>query len=87
MDMTIGDMLEMQEKLYKAYGEPFGWMDYTPKNAAMHWLYMLGEAGEVVDALKKNSLDQLMQEGEPRIVFCTHRWAMWKTTPSARSRA
>lgn len=39
MDMTIGDMLEMQEKLYKAYGEPFGWMDYTPKNAAMHWLY------------------------------------------------
>lgn len=66
MGMTIGDMLEMQEKLYKAYGEPFGWMDYTPKNAAMHWLYMLGEAGEVVDALKKNSLDQLMQEGEPR---------------------
>ncbi len=66
MDMTIGDMLEMQEKLYKAYGEPFGWMDYTPKNAAMHWLYMLGEAGEVVDALKKNSLDQLMQEGAPR---------------------
>ena len=47
MDMTIGDMLEMQEKLYKAYGEPFGWMDYTPKNAAMHWLYMLGEAGEI----------------------------------------
>ena len=67
MDMTIGDMLEMQEKLYKAYGEPFGWMDYTPKNAAMHWLYMLGEAGEVVDALKKKASENIKRRDKEQL--------------------
>lgn len=63
--MTVGDMLEMQKRLYETY-QSLGWMSYTPENTAMHWLYMLGEAGEVIDALKKNRLDQLMQEGAAR---------------------
>lgn len=36
------------------------------ESAVMHWLSMLGEAGEVIDALKKTSLDQLMQSVEPQ---------------------
>lgn len=64
--MTVKDMLDMQYQLYNEYAQSHHWLTYTPENAAMHWLYMLGEAGEVVDALKKHSLEELTSPGETR---------------------
>lgn len=64
--MTIQEMLDLQNRLYDKCGKENRWLTYTPDNAQLHWLYMLGEAGEVIDALKKNSLDTLLQLGPAR---------------------
>lgn len=64
--MTIQDMLDMQNRLYDKCGIANRWLTYTPDHAQLHWLYMLGEAGEVVDVLKKNSLETLLQLGPAR---------------------
>ena len=64
--MTIQEMLDLQNRLYDKCGRANRWLTYTPDNAQLHWLYMLGEAGEVVDVLKKNSLETLLQPGPAR---------------------
>ena len=69
MNLTIKDMLDMQYKLYNEYAETHHWLTYTPNNAAMHWLYMLGESGEVIDSMKKNGVEKLCEPGEARDHF------------------
>lgn len=58
--MTIQEMLDLQNRLYDKCGEKHRWLTYTPDNAQLHWLYMLGEAGEVIDVLRKNSYESLL---------------------------
>ena len=65
-DVMIQEMLDLQNRLYDKCGKQNQWLTYTPDNAQLHWLYMLGEAGEVIDALKKNSLETLLQPGPAR---------------------
>lgn len=68
-NMTVQQMMDMQRRLFDKYGVRFGWQTYTPENAKDHFLWMLGEAGEVIDALKKSGVPALLEEGEKRDHF------------------
>lgn len=65
-DITVSDMMDMQKRLFDKFGEKHNWLTYTPDQAKNHWLFMFGEAGEVVDDLKKKGEERLMQPGPER---------------------
>lgn len=66
MDLSINEMLKMQNTIYNHYGEPYNWDAYVPQNVRTYWLWMFAEAGEVADDLKKHALSELMQAGPSR---------------------
>lgn len=65
-DIAVSEMLQMQRTLYEHCGKPHHWLTYMPENAQLHWLYMLGEAGEVIDVMKKHGQDVLLSPGDVR---------------------
>ncbi len=64
MAFTVGEMLQMQEKLQKKYeGE---WEEICPENGQNKLLWMIGEVGEVIDIVKKNSTDEMLSDPDTR---------------------
>lgn len=66
MSLSIDELYNMQKALYEHYGEAYHWDAYIPDNAKLYWLWMLGEAGEVIDVFKKNSQEDLLRSGSLR---------------------
>ena len=60
-DLSMADMLTLQRTL-QALHPNWGAAD-NPEKGFKWLLWMLGEAGEVIDVVKKNSPDRLMQPG------------------------
>jgi len=66
-DMTLGEMLAMQQQLqekYKGKWEPIG-----PATGKNKLLWMVGEVGEVAEIIKKNGHERIMEEGPVRAHF------------------
>ena len=66
-DMTLGEMLAMQQQLqekYKGKWEPIG-----PSTGKNKLLWMVGEVGEVAEIIKKNGHERIMEEGPVRAHF------------------
>ena len=65
-DFSVREMLAWQEKMMEAHPE---WMEDKPENGAHKLLWMIGEAGEVIDVLKKNGTDCVMNDPRTRAHF------------------
>ena len=66
-DMTLGEVLEMQQQLqekYKGKWEPIG-----PATGKNKLLWMVGEVGEVAEIIKKNGHERIMEQGPVRAHF------------------
>ena len=66
-DMTLGEMLAMQQQLqekYKGKWEPIG-----PATGKNKLLWMVGEVGEVAEIIKKNGHERIMEHGPIRSHF------------------
>ncbi|MBP3649297.1 MAG: nucleotide pyrophosphohydrolase [Clostridia bacterium] len=66
-DMTLGEMLAMQQQLqekYKGKWEPIG-----PATGKNKLLWMVGEVGEVAEIIKKNGHERIMEQGPVRAHF------------------
>ena len=59
MGFTIGEMMEMQEKLQEKYRNI--WDELSPEKGRDKLLWTIGEIGEVIDIVKKNGEEKLMQ--------------------------
>ncbi len=66
-DFTIGEMLAMQRSLQDKYKDK--WEPLSPDNGKNTMLWMIGEIGEVIDIIKKNGSEKIMEEGEIRKWF------------------
>lgn len=67
MDLTIKDLYRMQEELREKYKEKWG--PLTPEVAVSQLLWGVGEMGEVIDVIKKHSLEELMEDAPTREHF------------------
>ena len=63
-DFTIGEMLAMQETLQEKYKDK--WEPVCPATGKNKLLWMIGEVGETIDIVKKNSTQGLMDNAEVR---------------------
>lgn len=63
LDLCVSDMHEMQQALHAAHPE---WGPYSPEDGKGHLLWLIGELGEVIDVVKKNRAERLMQPGKAR---------------------
>lgn len=64
---TVEEMLELQQELHKAYeGE---WDPLESDFACSYLLWMLGEAGEMIDVLKKEGTAAVCDDLEVRAHF------------------
>jgi len=61
-DFTINEMLELQRKLNEAYKDQ--WNPNCPENGKDKLLWMLGEIGEVIDIVKKNGSQKVIEDTE-----------------------
>lgn len=61
---TLDEMLSMQKTLQQRYQEI--WDPIGPETGPSKLLWMLGEAGEVIDIVKKNGTQPLMENSEVR---------------------
>lgn len=59
MGFTISEMMEMQEKLQEKYRNI--WDELSPEKGRDKLLWTIGEIGEVIDIVKKNGEEKLMQ--------------------------
>jgi len=66
-DFTVSEMLTMQQNLQDKYKDK--WEPISPETGKNKMLWMIAEMGEVIDIVKKNSIDQIMEEGEIRKWF------------------
>lgn len=66
-DFTVSEMLTMQQNLQDKYKDK--WEPISPDTGKNKMLWMIAEMGEVIDIVKKNSIDQIMEEGEIRKWF------------------
>lgn len=66
-DFTVSEMLIMQQNLQDKYKDK--WEPISPDTGKNKMLWMIAEMGEVIDIVKKNSIDQIMEEGEIRKWF------------------
>ncbi len=66
-DFTVSEMLTMQQNLQDKYKDK--WEPISPDTGKNKMLWMIAEMGEVIDIVKKNSTDQIMEEGEIRKWF------------------
>ena len=49
-EFTVNEMMAMQRSMLEKYKE--WWEDLTPESGKHHLLWMLGEAGEVIDVME-----------------------------------
>lgn len=64
---SIGDMLAMQRALQEKYKDT--WERIEPATGQNKLLWMLGEAGEVIDLLKKHSPTEILETADLRAHF------------------
>lgn len=64
---TVDEMLRLQRELHKAYKEE--WDPLKPDFACSYLLWMLGEAGEMIDILKKKGAKAICDNPEVRAHF------------------
>lgn len=67
MDLNFTQMQEMQKELQAKYEHKWGGL--SPAGARDHLLWMLVEAGEAADIIKKEGDTQIMQNEEVRKHF------------------
>ena len=63
-NFTVNEMLLMQQKLQKQYEDK--WEEICPEAGKHKLLWMVGEIGEVIDLVKKNSAPKLLDDKEVR---------------------
>lgn len=63
-DFTIGEMIQMQKELQERYQGK--WEPICPEIGKNKLLWMLGEAGEVIDIVKKNGHLPVMEDSAIR---------------------
>ena len=63
-EFTVGQMLEMQRALQARYADR--WEPIGPSTGQNKLLWMIGEAGEVIDIIKKQGHDRIMEDPEVR---------------------
>ena len=63
-DFSINDMLSMQKELQDKYKNK--WEAISPEAGKHKLLWMIGEIGEVVDIIKKNSNTSIIENTELR---------------------
>lgn len=56
-DMTISEMFQLQKDLHEVYARI--WSPLIPKTAVSSLLWALGEAGEMIDILKKEGCSEV----------------------------
>lgn len=66
-DLNFGQMQAMQETLQAKYEAEWGAL--SPKAAREHLLWMMIEAGEAADVIKKKGDGPIMQDSEVRTHF------------------
>ena len=65
-DFSVQEMLSWQKKMMSAHPE---WMEDRPENGVHKLLWMVGETGEVIDVLKKNGTESVMNDPKTRAHF------------------
>ncbi len=63
-DFTVNEMLEMQKKLQENYKDR--WEPINAETGKNKLLWMIGEIGEVIDIIKKNRAQIVMEDRELR---------------------
>lgn len=63
-EFTMQQMQEMQRQLQEKYKHK--WEPIIPDNGKNKLLWMIGEIGEVIDIIKKNGADKVMENKETR---------------------
>lgn len=66
-DFTVNEMLEMQRKLQEKYKDR--WQPICPENGKDKLLWMLGEIGEVIDVVKKDGMQRVVEDMQVRTHF------------------
>lgn len=66
-DFTVNEMLEMQRKLQEKYKDR--WRPICPENGKDQLLWMLGEIGEVIDVIKKDGVQRVVEDTRVRTHF------------------
>lgn len=66
-DFTVNEMLEMQRKLQEKYKDQ--WRPICPENGKDQLLWMLGEIGEVIDVVKKDGVQRVVEDTRVRTHF------------------
>ena len=66
-DLKISEMKQMQLELYEVNKE--NWGETNPKDAKNHILYMVEELGECISIIKKQGINQIMENKEVRERF------------------
>lgn len=70
--LTVEEMMRLQRELHEAYGDD--WDPLEPGMAVSCLLWTLGEAGEMIDIMKKEGVDAVCSDPE------THRWFAEETS-------
>ncbi|MCH5279100.1 MAG: nucleotide pyrophosphohydrolase [Christensenellaceae bacterium] len=63
-DFTMGEMLEMQQKLQEKYKDK--WEPIAPETGKNKLLWMIGEIGEVIDVIKKHGELKAIEDSKIR---------------------
>jgi len=66
-DLNFQQMLEMQQNLWEKNKNT--WSPLDPKHARNHFLWMIGEIGEVLDIIKKCGEDRIMNDPDIKTAF------------------
>ena len=66
-DLNFSKMQDIQKELQEKYKDI--WPPLSPKKGRDKLLWMIGEAGEVADIIKKNGDDAVMDDAEVRHEF------------------
>ena len=66
-DLSFQDMLKMQYELWEKHKNE--WSPLEPKYARNHFLWMIGEIGEVLDIIKKCDEERIMSDDNIKSAF------------------
>lgn len=67
MSMDLSRMQAIQQELQAKYGED--WIKMAPENAHYSILWAIGEVGEMIDIIKKQGYQAVMEDPETRKEF------------------
>lgn len=66
-EFTVDEMLDMQRRLQEKYGDI--WEGISPEVGRNKLLWMIGEIGEVIDVIKKQGHEPIMEDAAVRAHF------------------